>query len=178
MPNSLARRQANSASPTADTVVLTIPADGSLRPGPGGCSWSFGHSNHRVLDGGLKKWRAEGRAIETGEVMPKPGDFTATLDSSPCAQQGAADRQPVQTQRRAAYRCARRRSLRGRARAAAGLRSGHIPGSRNLPYNQLFDAATGAMKPLDDLRAAFADAGLDLDEPIVTSCGSACPRRR
>ena len=36
-----------------------------------------------------------------------------------------------------------------------GIRSGHIPGSRNVPYNQLFDAATGAMKPLDDLRAAF-----------------------
>ena len=53
-----------------------------------------------------------------------------------------------------------------------GLRSGHIPGSRNVPYNKLFDAATGAMKPLDELRAAFSGAGVKLDAPIVTSCGS------
>ena len=53
-----------------------------------------------------------------------------------------------------------------------GLRSGHIPGSLSLPYNHLFDAATGTMKPLDDLRAAFSGAGVKLDAPIVTSCGS------
>ncbi|MCJ9707210.1 rhodanese-like domain-containing protein, partial [Bradyrhizobium sp. SHOUNA76] len=54
----------------------------------------------------------------------------------------------------------------------AGIRSGHIPGARNVPYNLLFDAATGEMKPLDDLRAAFTGAGVKLDAPIVTSCGS------
>ena len=53
-----------------------------------------------------------------------------------------------------------------------GIRSGHIPGARNVPYNQLFDAATGAMKPLDDLRKAFTGAGVNFDAPIVTSCGS------
>ena len=53
-----------------------------------------------------------------------------------------------------------------------GLRSGHIPGSLSLPYNNLFDAATGAMKSLDELRAAFSGAGVKLDAPIVTSCGS------
>ena len=53
-----------------------------------------------------------------------------------------------------------------------GRRSGHIPGSRNVPYNELFDAGTGAMKPLEDLRKAFTGAGVDLTKPIVTSCGS------
>ena len=53
-----------------------------------------------------------------------------------------------------------------------GLRSGHIPGSLSVPYSQLFDAATGAMKSLDDLRAVFLGAGVKLDAPIVTSCGS------
>jgi thiosulfate/3-mercaptopyruvate sulfurtransferase len=53
-----------------------------------------------------------------------------------------------------------------------GLRSGHIPGSFSVPYNQLFDASTGAMKPLDELRAVFVGAGVKLDAPIVTSCGS------
>ena len=53
-----------------------------------------------------------------------------------------------------------------------GLRSGHIPGSLSLPFNNLFDAATGEMKSLDELRAVFAGAGVKLDAPIVTSCGS------
>ena len=65
------------------------------------------------------------------------------------------------------------RALQGKvAEPRPGLRSGHIPGSPNLPYNKLFDAATGTMKPLDDLRAAFSGAGVELDAPIVTSCGS------
>ena len=58
-----------------------------------------------------------------------------------------------------------------------GIRSGHIPGSLNLPYNQLFDAATGTMKPLDQLRAAFLGAGVKLDAPIATSCGSGVAAR-
>ena len=53
-----------------------------------------------------------------------------------------------------------------------GRRSGHIPGSRNVPYDELFDAGTGAMKPLEDLRKAFTGAGVDLTKPIVTTCGS------
>ena len=53
-----------------------------------------------------------------------------------------------------------------------GIRSGHIPGALNLPYNDLFDTATGTMKPLDELRTAFAGAGVDTTKPVVTSCGS------
>ncbi len=53
-----------------------------------------------------------------------------------------------------------------------GLRSGHIPGARSVPYATLFDAETGAMKSLDQLRAAFSGAGVDTSKPIVTSCGS------
>ena len=53
-----------------------------------------------------------------------------------------------------------------------GRRSGHIPGSRNVPYADLFDAKTGAMKPLEELRKAFAGAGVDMARPIVTTCGS------
>jgi thiosulfate/3-mercaptopyruvate sulfurtransferase len=53
-----------------------------------------------------------------------------------------------------------------------GRRAGHIPGSRNVPYAELFDANTGAMKPLDDLRKAFSAASVDMTKPIVTTCGS------
>ena len=53
-----------------------------------------------------------------------------------------------------------------------GMRGGHIPGSRSVPYAELFDAATGAMKPLEELRQTFKSAGVDTAKPIVTSCGS------
>ena len=52
-----------------------------------------------------------------------------------------------------------------------GLRAGHIPGARNLPHSALL-TDTGTMKPVPDLRAAFADAGIDLDQPVITTCGS------
>jgi thiosulfate/3-mercaptopyruvate sulfurtransferase len=53
-----------------------------------------------------------------------------------------------------------------------GLRSGHVPGSLNLPYGELADPETGGLLPMDRLRAKFADAGAHLDQPIVTTCGS------
>ena len=59
-----------------------------------------------------------------------------------------------------------------RAGAAARHPLRPYPRRRNVPYNQLFDAATGAMKPLDDINKAFATAGVKIDAPIVTSCGS------
>jgi thiosulfate/3-mercaptopyruvate sulfurtransferase len=126
----------------------------------------------RILNGGLKKWRAEGRAVEAGEVKPKPASFKASYDPKRVRnmQQLIANVESRAEQvidARAADR------FEGRApEPRAGIRSGHIPGARNVPYNQLFDVATGEMKPLEDLRAAFTSAGVKLDAPIVTSCGS------
>ena len=133
---------------------------------------SYGHSRVRVLDGGLKKWRAEARPVESGAVTPKPAAFKAAFDA-----------RRVRTMREMVSNVASqaeqvidaRASSRFEGRAAEprpGLRPGHIPSSRNLPYNDLFDANTGAMKPLDELRKAFAGAGVDLTRQIVTSCGS------
>ncbi len=88
------------------------------------------------------------------------------------AQHAATGRQSRKP-RRAGDRCARQRALPGQGgRAAAGPSLGPHPGSLSLPYNNLFDAATGTMKSLDELRAAFSGAGVKLDAPIVTSCGS------
>ena len=53
------------------------------------------------------------------------------------------------------------------------MRSGHIPGSRNLPYNELFDAATGVMKPLDDIACRVCSASVSIwQSRVVTTCGS------
>jgi len=53
-----------------------------------------------------------------------------------------------------------------------GLRSGHVPGSLNLPYDRLFRPEDGGLLPVEGLQAAFAAGGLDLDRPVVTTCGS------
>ncbi len=132
---------------------------------------SFG-KDVRVLDGGMKKWVAEGRKVEQGEVTPKPATFTATFD----ARRVRSMQQLVENlASRAEQVIDARANERYQGKVAeprAGLRSGHIPGSLSLPYNSLFDPATGTMKSLDDLRAAFSGAGVKLDAPIVTSCGS------
>ena len=133
---------------------------------------SFGYPNVKVLDGGLKKWKSEGRATQSGKVTPKPEKFSAKLDPSYIRNQ----RQILANIETRAEQLVDARP-RGRFEGTAPeprpeSRSGHIPGSRNVPYAELFDATTGAMKPPDELRKAFTGAGVELTKPIVTTCGS------
>jgi thiosulfate/3-mercaptopyruvate sulfurtransferase len=133
---------------------------------------SFGHPDVKVLDGGLQKWLREGRPTHSGEVRPKPGKFQARLDSSFVRSQQQLLGN-LQTQAEQVVDARPRPRFEGTvAEPWPGRRSGHIPGSRNVPYAELFDARTGTMKPLDELRHAFKSAGVDLTRPIVTSCGS------
>jgi thiosulfate/3-mercaptopyruvate sulfurtransferase len=155
-----------------DTVVVYDSGSWVAAPRAWWMFLSYGHRNVRVLDGGLKKWRAEGRAVESGEVKPKPATFKASYDEKRVRSieqmvANVASKAEQVIDARAAER------FEGRvAEPRPGIRSGHIPGARNVPYNTLFDAATGAMKPLDELRKAFTGAGVDIAKPIVTSCGS------
>ena len=136
--------------------------------------WMFrvmGAPRVQVLDGGLPKWRAEGRPVESGPSgASRPAPFharpdrglVADLDDVRAALAGSA--QVVDA--RAADR------FEGRApEPRPGLRCGHMPGARNLPFPALLDA-DGAMKPLADLETAFRAVGVDPDRPVVTSCGS------
>jgi thiosulfate/3-mercaptopyruvate sulfurtransferase len=133
---------------------------------------SFGHSNVKVLDGGLKKWLSEGRPTHSGAVTPKPGKFRARLDASYVRNKEQLLGN-LQTQKEQVVDARPRPRFEGAvAEPWPGRRSGHIPGSRNMPYAELFDAKTGAMNSLDDLRKAFTGAGVDTTKPIVTSCGS------
>jgi thiosulfate/3-mercaptopyruvate sulfurtransferase len=157
---------------SGDTVVIYDAGGWVAAPRAWWMFLAFGHNQVRILDGGLKKWRAEGRPTESGKPAPIPGNFTATFHPAYVRdkQQMAANLEKAAEQvidARAADR------FEGRVpEPRPGLRAGHIPGSRNLPYNELFDANTGLMKSHDELRAAFVRAGVDLDRPIVTSCGS------
>ncbi|MDB5461746.1 MAG: rhodanese family protein [Phenylobacterium sp.] len=124
-----------------------------------------------VLDGGLPKWRAEGRPIET--MAPNPATTTLAPALEPSL---VRDIDAVRTtlQRGDAQVVDARSGPRFRGEVPeprAGLRGGHMPGACNVPWNGLINA-DGTMKPAPDLRAAFEAAGVDLARAIVTTCGS------
>jgi thiosulfate/3-mercaptopyruvate sulfurtransferase len=155
-----------------DTVVLYDSGGWVAAPRAWWMLLSYGHRDVRIVDGGLKKWRAEGRPMESGEVKAKPATFKAGYDERRVR---SIQQMMANVESRAEQVIDARAGERFEGRGVEprpGLRSGHIPGARSLPYDNLFDAATGAMKPVDELRKAFAGAGVDLARPIVTSCGS------
>jgi thiosulfate/3-mercaptopyruvate sulfurtransferase len=133
---------------------------------------AFGHADIRVLDGGLKKWVAEGRAVESGEAKASAAKYVATFDA-----RRVRNKQQLLDNLKSKLEQVIDARTRDRFEGSVkepwpGRRSGRIPGSYNMPYGELIDGATGAMKPLGELRAAFARAGVALDKPMLTSCGS------
>jgi thiosulfate/3-mercaptopyruvate sulfurtransferase len=157
---------------SGDTVVAYDSGGWVAAPRAWWMFLSFGHPNVRVLDGGLKKWMREGRPTHSGKVTPKPGKFQVKFDASYIrSQQQLVDN--LQTRAEQVIDARPRPRFEGTvAEPRPGLRGGHIPGSRSVPYAGLFDAATGAMKSLEELRQTFKSAGVDLAKPIVTTCGS------
>ncbi len=132
----------------------------------------FGHERVAVLDGGSAKWKQEGRPVESGVPAPTPRRFAATLHKDLVAD---LDRMLATLERRDAQII----DARSRGRFAAtepeirpGLRGGHIPGSLNLPYTELFSPTDDVLRPDADVRGAFQGAGLDLARPVVATCGS------
>jgi thiosulfate/3-mercaptopyruvate sulfurtransferase len=155
-----------------DTVVVYDSGGWVAAPRAWWMLLSFGHRDVKVLDGGLKKWRCEGRPVQSGTVAPKPGKFQAKLDPHRIrSKQQLLGNLETQAEQLADAR-PRARFEGTVAEPWPGRRPGHIPGSRSVPYSELFDAETGAMKSLDELRKAFTGAGLELEKPIVTTCGS------
>jgi thiosulfate/3-mercaptopyruvate sulfurtransferase len=157
---------------SGDTVVAYDSGAWVAAPRAWWMFLSFGHPNVKVLDGGLQKWKSEGRPVDSGKVTPKPGQFQAKLDPSyiRSKQQLLGN---LETRAEQLVDARPRPRFEGSvAEPWPGRRSGHIPGSRNVPYAELFDATTGAMKPLEELRKAFSVAGVDTTKPIVTTCGS------
>lgn len=131
----------------------------------------FGHDRVAVLDGGLAKWRAEGRPVEAGEKAPPPRRFTASFRPELVRDLGQV-RANVQSGREQLVDARSAGRFAGtEPEPRAGLRGGHIPGSKNLPYNQLF-APDDTLLPPPMLRKAFGGAGLSLGEPITATCGS------
>ncbi len=129
----------------------------------------MGAEDVRILSGGLPRWQAEARPLETGEADPVPRRFEARL-----AEERVAGFDDVVAASRAHRQIV---DARPAARFAGevpeprpGLRSGHIPNSLNLPFNLL--VRDGELLGDAELREVIERAGIDLDRPVITSCGS------
>ncbi|WP_282128847.1 3-mercaptopyruvate sulfurtransferase [Roseobacter litoralis] len=136
--------------------------------------WLFrlmGQQNVAVLDGGLPKWKAEGHEIEDMPPIVRDRHITVRFQNHlvrDVTQVSAASK--IKDHAIVDARAGNR--FRGEApEPREGLRAGHIPGSRSLPYTELLNDDK-TMKSPDECREIFEAAGVDLDKPIITSCGS------
>ena len=134
----------------------------------------FGHADVALLDGGLPKWRAEGLPLDTAAPAIPQRRFTARFDPALVRDKRAlvAD---------LALALAREQIVDARASGRfdgsaeetwPGRRRGHIPGSRNLPFDRVTDPHTRQLRSAEELRHLFEEAGVNLDRPVVASCGS------
>lgn len=136
--------------------------------------WLFklmGQENVAVLDGGFPKWQAEERPVEDMPPIPRDRHMTVRFQNQlvrDVTQVAHASKlgAPQIVDARSAVR------FRGEAEEPReGLRAGHVPGSRNVPFGELLTEA-GTMKDEEGIRAVFEGAGVDLQKPIITTCGS------
>ena len=132
---------------------------------------AFGHEEVAVLDGGLGKWRTEGRPLESGTVSAMPQRFTASAqghmvrDLESIVNNLKSGREQVLDARSAG------RFAGTESEPRAGLCPGHIPGSRSLPFNRLV-RPDGTILAAADLRSRFEESGIILTQPVVATCGS------
>jgi len=153
-----------------------IAYDGAGQLGAARAWWTFrvfGHERVAVLDGGLPKWRAEGRKVEPGRVTPIRAPYIASPPDG--GRVRLLDQMRVITERGTEQVL----DVRSAGRFAGtepeprpGLRGGHMPGSLNLPLPAVLDPKDKTFQPRDRLSAIFKNAGLDPARPVVTSCGS------
>lgn len=131
----------------------------------------YGAEQVWVLDGGLPAWIAAGGRLESGETLPIPAQFIASL--TPAAACDFAHVMDVLSTGAATIVDARAAArFEGQSpEPRPGVRPGHMPGARNLPFDRLLSKDM-KMRPAADIAAMFTAAGIDLEKPIVTSCGS------
>ena len=132
----------------------------------------FGHEDVVVLDGGLPKWEAEGRPLESGERTPPPTQFRARF--RPQLVRDVAQMMANQKSRAEMVVDARpaNRFAGTAPEPRAGIPSGHMPGSVNMPVELVVDAKTGCVLPPETVAANFDRLGIPVGAPVVTTCGS------
>jgi thiosulfate/3-mercaptopyruvate sulfurtransferase len=131
---------------------------------------TFGATNVFILDGGMPAWKAEGRPTEAGEVKHERRKFNAEMKTDAVA--NADDVQMAINTGSSQIVDARSpgRFAGTEPEPRKGLRSGHMPGARNVPFTDIVE--NGRLASREKIAAAFAKAGVDTDKPVITSCGS------
>ncbi|MGH6856685.1 MAG: 3-mercaptopyruvate sulfurtransferase, partial [Methylocella sp.] len=130
----------------------------------------FGARDAKILAGGLPRWRDEGRPLEQGLAQRSPRPFTVEFDSASVA---GADKVQRASEAGSAQILDARAAARFTGTAAEprpGVRSGHIPGSLNLPWREVVQS--GEIKPTGEVKTLMAQAGVDVERPVITTCGS------
>jgi thiosulfate/3-mercaptopyruvate sulfurtransferase len=151
-------------------VYDTTPMTGACR-----VWWMFramGHKDVAILDGGLPKWMREGRPVTDAPTPPREREFKPSFEAGLVR---SIDDVKGFIASKAEQIVDARAANRFRAEVPeprAGLRSGHMPGAFNLPYNELLDPTAGTMLPNDQLKARIAASGLDPSKKVTASCGS------
>lgn len=171
-PETLARKIGELGIGNSDRVVVY---DGSGTNLSAARVWWMlrvsGHDAVAVLDGGIGKWRAEGRPLASGtsqrpaqtfQVRWRPELVRSLGDVEAIVATGSAQLLDARSVGRFAGT---------EPEPRPGIRSGHIPGARNLPYPELVNP-DGTLRPPEQLANRFQAAGIDIDRPVVTSCGS------
>lgn len=131
----------------------------------------FGHDDIAVLDGGLPGWMKEGHKVTAGPAaVPEPGHFVAAYRPEMVRKIEDMRRNLTQASEIVLDARAAGRFNGSVPEPRPGMKSGHIPGARSLPFGEILD--DGRMLPASQLRQRFADAGIDGGRPVVTSCGS------
>jgi thiosulfate/3-mercaptopyruvate sulfurtransferase len=132
---------------------------------------TFGHDRVSVLDGGMGKWRAEGRPIEQGMVTLPAGRFTARLDRAAVRDLASVRANIHQPMEQLVDTRSPGRFAGVEPETRPGLRGGHVPGSLNLPFTDLV-RPDGTILPQEELRRRLVEAGVDLARPVIATCGS------
>jgi thiosulfate/3-mercaptopyruvate sulfurtransferase len=156
-----------------DTIVVydRYP-DGGIYSAPRAW-WSlriFGAKDVYILDGGFPLWKKEGRKVESGEVKRPAKAFTAIMETSAVAmvsdvQMAINDKSVQVVDARSAGRFAGKEP-----EPRPGVRPGHMPGARNVPFTAIME--NGRLAAPGKIKEVFEKAGIDLDKPVITTCGS------
>ncbi len=133
---------------------------------------AFGHDKVSLLNGGMIKWRAEGRPETT--ALPVTADTTFNAKFNPAmvrsldhvrASIDAGNEQILDARSAGRFDATE-------PEPRPECRPGHIPGSYNLPFNKLIDPATSTVRPIGELSTYLANSGIDPERPVITTCGS------
>ena len=132
----------------------------------------FGHEDVAILDGGLKKWKDEGRPLDFDEPRPRQErHFSARLQTTMVCDRTDMEKISANASRQIVDARSAPRFAGEEVEPRPGLRSGHIPGSRNVHYASLLNGDS-TLKSADEIEATFKKAGVDLSQPVATTCGS------